>query len=44
MKVNDPNRWLIALLSDTGMRLSEALGLKIDDIKLNEEIPYKLIS
>ncbi len=40
MKINDPNRWLIALLSDTGMRLSEALGLKIDDIKLNEEIPH----
>ena len=40
MKINDPNRWLVALLSDTGMRLSEALGLKIEDIKLNEEIPY----
>lgn len=40
MKINDPNRWLIALISDTGMRLSEALGLKFSDIKLNEEIPY----
>ena len=40
MKINDHNRWLVALLSDTGMRLSEALGLKIEDIKLNEEIPY----
>jgi len=40
MKINDPNRWLIALISDTGMRLSEALGLKISDIKLEEEIPY----
>ena len=40
MKMNDPNRWLIALISDTGMRLSEALGLKVSDIKLNEEIPY----
>ena len=40
MKINDPNRWLIALISDTGMRLSEALGLKVSDIKLNEEIPY----
>ena len=28
MKMNDHNRWLIALISDTGMRLSEALGLK----------------
>ena len=40
MKMNDPNRWLIALISDTGMRLSEALGLKVSDIKLDEEIPY----
>ena len=38
MKIDDPNRWLIALISDTGMRLSEALGLKISDIKSNEEI------
>ena len=40
MKINDPNRWLIALISDTGMRLSEALGLKVSDIKLDKEIPY----
>lgn len=40
MKINDPNRWLIALISDTGMRLSEALGLKVSDIKLEKEIPY----
>ena len=40
LKMNDPIRWLFAIISDTGMRLSEALGLKISDIKLNEEIPY----
>ena len=40
MKIDDPNRWLIALISDTGMRLSEALGSKVSDIKLDEEIPY----
>ena len=40
MKINDPNRWLIALISDTGMRLSEALGLKFSDIKLEKKIPY----
>ena len=33
-------RWLIALISDTGMRLSEAAGLQINDIHLDEEIPY----
>ena len=40
IKINDPNRWLIALISDTGMRLSEALGLKVSNIKLDEDIPY----
>ena len=40
LNINNSNRWLIALISDTGMRLSEALGLKISDIKSNEEIPY----
>ena len=44
MKIDDPNRWLIALISDTGMRLSEALGLKVSDIKLNEKIPYSNIT
>ena len=33
-------RWLIALISDTGMRLAEAAGLHVDDIKLDEDIPY----
>ena len=30
----------MALISDTGMRLSEAAGLHIDDIKLDYEIPH----
>jgi integrase len=30
----------VALISDTGMRLSEAAGLHIDDIKLDEEVPH----
>jgi len=37
---DDDQRWLIALLSDSGMRLSEACGLLVDDIKLDVEIPY----
>ncbi len=37
---NDDMRWLIALISDTGMRLAEAAGLHVDDIKLDEAIPY----
>ena len=38
--VNDENRWLVALISDTGMRLSEAAGLHVNDIHLDEDIPY----
>ena len=38
--IDDEARWLVALISDTGMRLSEAAGLHIDDIKLDCEIPY----
>ena len=42
---DDEPRWLISLLSDSGMRLSEALGLAKEDIKLDEPIPYiRLIS
>ena len=37
---DDEPRWLISLLSDSGMRLSEALGLAKEDIKLDEPIPY----
>jgi integrase len=37
---DDEARWLVALISDTGMRLAEAAGLHIDDIKLNEDIPF----
>ena len=37
---DDEMRWLIALISDTGMRLGEAAGLLKEDIKVNEPIPY----
>ena len=40
-KTDDDIRWLVALISDTGMRLSEAVGLPINDIVLNEgDIPF----
>ena len=29
-----------SLISDTGMRLSEAAGLHIEDLRLDEDIPY----
>ena len=38
--LNDDNRWLIALISDTGMRLSEATGLLSGDIILDAIIPH----
>ena len=37
---DDEMRWLIALISDTGMRLGEAAGLLKEDIKLDEPIPH----
>ena len=37
---NDEARWLIALISDTGMRLSEAAGLIKDDLGLDKEYPH----
>ena len=42
-KLDDEPRWLIALISDTGMRLSEATGLKIDDVKLDDPHPHILL-
>ena len=38
--IDDDNRWLIALISDTGMRLSEAAGLLTSDIILETDIPH----
>ena len=40
MTIDDDMRWLIALISDNGMRLGEAAGLHLDDIRLNEPIPH----
>jgi integrase len=37
---DDEMRWLVALISDTGMRLSEAVGLLTEDIKIGSDIPY----
>jgi integrase len=36
----DELRLLIALISDTGMRLSEALGLQVEDLVVEANIPY----
>ena len=41
--IDDDMRWLIALLSDTGMRLGEAVGLLNSDIITNHETPHVII-
>ena len=38
--IDDEKRWLVSLISDTGMRLAEAAGLLTSDIKLDEGIPH----
>ncbi len=40
---DDEPRWLVALISDTGMRLSEAAGLARDDVVLDADIPQVII-
>ena len=37
---DDDQRWLLALILDTGMRLSEAAGLLWDDIILSGDVPH----
>jgi integrase len=39
-ELDDEPRWLIALISDTGMRLSEAAGLIKEDINLDDDHPH----
>ena len=34
MQIDDDIRWLVALVSDTGMRLAEAAGLSVTDFNL----------
>ena len=40
LEIGDERRLVIALISDTGMRLSEALGLVWSDIELDHEYPH----
>ena len=37
---DDDMRWLVAILSDSGMRLGEAAGLLKSDLQIDSEIPY----
>ena len=40
LSLDDDIRWLVAVIFDTGMRLSEAAGLMLKDIHLDEDVPY----
>jgi integrase len=40
LAIDDDIRWLVAIIFDLGMRLSEAAGLMIDDLKLEGPLPY----
>lgn len=41
--VDDELRWLVALVSDTGMRLAEAAGLAVDDLVIDSDCPRVVI-
>ncbi|MEQ1934923.1 MAG: tyrosine-type recombinase/integrase, partial [Fimbriimonadaceae bacterium] len=41
--IDDDIRWLVALISDTGMRLAEAAGLATADILLETSIPHLVV-
>ena len=44
-KIDDDMRWLIALISDTGMRLAEGAGLlKQDLVGLDTDLPYVCVT
>ena len=38
-ELDDELRWSFALINDTGLRLSEAVGLAISDIRLDAPTP-----
>ncbi|WP_341863201.1 DUF6538 domain-containing protein [Gymnodinialimonas sp. 57CJ19] len=42
-KLDDDLRWLVAIASDTGMRLAEVAGLLKEDIKLDHPIPHIVV-
>lgn len=43
VEADDDMRWIIGLQSDTGIRLAEAVGLALEDIKLDDPVPHLVI-
>ena len=42
--LDDEIRWLVGIISDTGLRLSEATGLLVEDVKLDNPVPHIIIT
>lgn len=42
-RIDDDLRWLLALISDTGMRLAEAAGLAVSDFRLDGPVPHVIV-
>jgi len=42
-EIDDDMRWLIALISDTGLRLGEAAGLERSHVDLSAEVPHVIV-
>lgn len=40
LSTDDEMRWLVAIISNTGMRLAEAVGLSREDVHLDSGIPH----
>ena len=43
LEMDDEARWAVALVSDTGLRLSEALGLIKEDVILDGPVPHVVV-
>lgn len=43
LEMDDEARWAVALVSDTGLRLSEALGLIKKDVILDGPVPHVVV-
>ena len=43
-ELDDGIRWIIAAVSDSGMRLAEVIGLTANDVHLDEEVPFVRLS
>lgn len=43
IEIDDDIRWLVALIINTGMRLSEAIGLLTSDLNIDNEIAFIIV-